>query len=232
MKLAPQWCLLAGLFIGGLFPISAVADRAAVAGDPEDAPFGVGGAFDPVSTPVMERQAFFGSRRDALALRWKHRLSGEHSLSFAAGYGDDPYLDDSGREGPGTVAALSWTGQWGSRWRPQLFGSLFTGDDSVKDEYARNLERRYYGFALGGRLQLFERHSPFVSFRMLRGEEGGDLVEPDPLEYSRVTAGWDWQIRPNWRLRAEADYSFSDTGFNLFRYERTGIFFSTRFDFR
>lgn len=231
MKLVPQCCLAAGLFIGGLFPISSVADRSNLVVD-ADIPFGVSGAFDAVSTPLQERQALFGLSREALALRWKHRLSGEHSFSFAAGYGDDPYLDDSAREGVGTMAALSWTSQWGSRWRPQVSGSLFTGDDTVRDEDYRTLERRYYGFALGGRLQLFERHSPFVSFRMLRGEEGGDLLEPDPLEYSRMTAGWDWQIRPNWRLRAEADYISSETGFNLYRYERTGIFFSTRFDFR
>ena len=231
MKLAPQCYLAVGLLVGGLFPMSAVADRSTLYVDPE-IPFGVSRTFDTLSTPLLERQALFGASREALALRWQHRLSGEHSFSFAAGYGDDPYLDDDAREGPGTMAALSWTSQWGSRFRPQVSGSLFTGDDTVRDDEYRSLERRYYGFSIGGRLQLFERHSPFVSFRMLRGEEGGDLLEPDPLEYSRMTAGWDWQIRPNWRLRAEADYISSDSGLNLYRYERSAIFFSTRFDFR
>ena len=84
-------------------------------------------------------------------------------------------------------------------------------------------------------MTVFERHSPFVSFRMLRGE----YATPDPddmlassTDYSRLTAGWDWQVLPNWRLRAEAEYTLSDTGLDLDVDERSRFFFSTRFDFR
>ena len=84
-------------------------------------------------------------------------------------------------------------------------------------------------------MTVFESHSPFVSFRMLRSEyangDVGDTLAPSP-EYSRLSAGWDWQVLPNWRLRAQAEYTLSDTAPDLYGNDRRRIFFSTRFDFR
>lgn len=223
--------LSAVLWVGTGSPIAGLADPLSTGGGVDGSTFGLTRTIDPLSQGVLERQALFGSRREALALQWQHRLSEEHSLALTAGYGEDPYLDEAVRDGAGTMASLAWTSQWGSRLRPQISGSLFAGDDSVKDELYRSLERRYYGLAVGGRLQL-ERHSPFLSFRMLRSEDAVDPLDPNSPEYSRLTAGWDWQIRRNWRFRAEADYTLYDTGLNLYRYDRAGVFFSTRFEFR
>lgn len=168
-----------------------------------------------------------------LALKWQHHLNQAHTFTLAAGYGDDVYLEETPYETVSTMASLSWTRQWGPRM--SLTGSLFVGDEEARDDVFQHLEREYFGFSLGGRLQVFERHSPFLSFRMLRSDYDDD-VTADPLasstEYSHLTAGWDWQVRPNWRLRASADYTLENLSLDLDRYDRSRIVFSTRFDFR
>ena len=189
----------------------------------------------PLAAPYQSRRLLNGGEKDLLAIQWQHPLNEAHNLTFAAGYGDDVYLNEKRYDPVSAMASVSWTGRWNRRWQPAVSGSLFVGDENASDDISRSLERRYFGFSVGGRMTVFERHSPFVSFRMLRGE----YATPDPddmlassTDYSRLTAGWDWQVLPNWRLRAEAEYTLSDTGLDLDVDERSRFFFSTRFDFR
>jgi hypothetical protein len=227
---------LLSVFALGLFSCGAFAGSD-LSGTPDanSGTFSFGGAVDPLSQTLAERRAVFTGQSDVLSLRWSHRLTEEGSLSLAAGLGDDPNVDESQREGStSTMASLSWINQWGGKFRPSLTGSLFASDSLLRDESYGSVERRYYGFAIGGRVTLFEHHSPFVSFRMLRSDElsnTSDTLTNSP-EYARLTAGWDWQIRPHWRVRAEADYSLSDPNLNLYRFDRSGIFFTTHLDFR
>jgi hypothetical protein len=175
-------------------------------------------------------------QKQLLALKWQHQPVGGHSLRFSAGYGDDVYLEKMPYDSVSTMAELAWTGQGAGRFRPSLSGSLFVGDAATRDEAYRHLDRKYVGFTLGGRVTLFKTHSPYISFKRLRASYDEAALE-DPLavsaEISRLTAGWDWQVRPNWRLRAEADYMLEDDfSLSLDRYDRSRVLFSTRFNFR
>ncbi|MFQ5994597.1 MAG: hypothetical protein ACE5K1_05840 [Acidiferrobacterales bacterium] len=179
----------------------------------------------------------YGERRDRLlAVRWEHRLGHRQSLAFSAGHGDEPNPDH--RVKPystiGSVASVAWQNRWQGKLRPSLTSSVFYGDESAKDDLYRHLDRRYFGVSFSGRLTLFEKHTPFVSVHMLRSDYEQDVGD-DPLavpEYSRLTAGWDWQIQPNLRLRAGADYTADELSLRPYRYDRSRIFFSTRYDFR
>lgn len=189
--------------------------------------------------PLYERPRLFngknGRTQNLLAVKWQHRLTQEHSFALSAGYGDDLYLENKQPAAVSTMASLSWTGEWGGRMRPRITGSLFVGDEDARDDPYRDLDRKYFGLTIGGRVTLFERHSPYLSFKMLRSDYDVDLSEDPfapPAEYSRLTAGWDWQVRPNWLLRAGADYTLENFSLDLERYERSRIFFSTRFNFR
>lgn len=177
-----------------------------------------------------------GEQQQLFALKWQHQPVDGHSLSISAGYGDDVYLEEIPYDSVSTMAELAWAGQGAGRFRPSLSGSLFVGEADTRDEKYQHLDRKYVGFTLGGRVTLFEKHSPYLSFRMLRTSYDEAALE-DPLatseEISRLTAGWAWQVRPNWRLRAEADYTLEDDfSLDLDRYDRSRVFFSTRFDFR
>ena len=177
-----------------------------------------------------------GQQKQLLALKWQHQPFDGHSLRFAAGYGDDVYLEEMSYDSVSTMAELAWTSQGVGRLRPRLSGSLFVGEADTRGEAYRHLDRKYMGFTVGGRVTLSEKHSPYISFRMLRASYDEDPLE-DPLsasaEISRLTAGWDWQVRPNWRLRAEADFTLEDEfSLNLDRYDPSRVVFSTRFDFR
>ncbi len=175
-------------------------------------------------------------QRQLLALKWQHQPADGHSLKFSAGYGDDVYLDEVPDDSVSTMAELAWTGQGSGRFRPSLSGSLFVGDAAARDEGYRHLDRKYVGFTVGGRVTLHDTHSPYISFKRLKASYD-EAVLDDPLaastEISRLTAGWDWQVRPNWRLRAEADFTLEDEfSLNFDRYDPSRLFFSTRFDFR
>ncbi len=189
-------------------------------------------------TPTEQSPLFnsAGQQKQLLALKWRHQPVDGHSLRLSAGYGDDVYLEEMPYDSVSTMAELAWTGQGAGRFRPSLSGSLFVGEADTRDEAYRHLDRKYVGFTLGGRVTLFKTHSPYISFRRLRASYGEAALE-DPLvasaEISRFTAGWDWQVRPNWRLRAEADYTLEDDfSLSFNRYNRSRVFFSTRFDFR
>ena len=223
------------LISGGLLP------GVTIAGTPGEIAAGQGQTdvldqVQPLAASYQRRHLFNGRNQDLLAIKWQHPLNEAHNLTFAAGYGDDVYLNERRSDPVSAMASVSWTGRWTGRWQPAVSGSVFLGDESPGDDAAfRSLERRYFGFSVGGRMTVFERHSPFVSFRMLRGEyttsDPVDVLAPS-TDYSRLTAGWDWQVLPHWRLRAEAEYMLSDTGPDLYGDDRSRIFFSTRFDFR
>ncbi|GMQ89726.1 MAG: hypothetical protein BMS9Abin10_0057 [Gammaproteobacteria bacterium] len=226
----------------GLWPIVTAADASGLqlyASDlsgytdagaaPGTGPLGV-----PFSRPRLSFSGQDKRQQNLLALKWEHRLSQAQSFAFAAGYADEPYAEEKPYESESRTASFSWTSTLTGKMQPRLTGSLFIGDEDAKGQPYQYLDRRYYGVSLGGRLTLFEKHSPYLSLQMLRSDYDGDVTD-DPfalLEYSRLIAGWDWQVRPNWRLRAEADYLANDLSLNPYRYDKSRIFFSTRFDFR
>lgn len=224
------------VLLGGMLPAVVFADEVlqpygASAASPTSA-----AAYETL-TPTEQFPLFNNAsqQKQLLALKWQHQPVDGHSLRFSAGYGDDVYLEETPTDSVSTMAELAWTGQGGGRLRPSLSGSLFMGEAEARDEAYQHLDRKYVGITLGGRVTLFETHSPYVSFRMLRASYDEAALESTAAspETSRLTAGWDWQVRPNWRLRAEADYTLEDDfSVSLDRYDRSRVLFSTRFDFR
>ncbi len=207
-------------------------------GDTTFGPYPEDGTIQSLATPSFldEGSVVQGGTRGQglLAVKWQHRINEENIFTLSAGYGDDVYLEETPYDSVSTMAALSWTSRWTPRMR--ITGSLFVGDEDTRDDVFQHLTRKYFGFSLGGRLNLLPRHSSYVSFKLLRSDFENDLVEGDPLapskEHARVTAGWDWQVSANWRLRAGADYTLDDLSLNFDRYDRSRVFFNTRFDFR
>jgi hypothetical protein len=222
------------VIVGGLLPASAFADATGKAANSQGQAE-VMQNVQPLVAPYSRDSLFSGHSKDLLAIQWQHRLNEAHSLTLAAGYGDDVYLDEKRYDPVSAMASVGWTGQWSGRWRPAVSGSVFVGDENTSADTYRNLDRRYFGFSVGGRMTFFDKHSPFVSFRMLRNDFGNtelvDSLAASP-DYSRLTAGWDWQVLPNMRLRAEAEYTLYDSGPTIYGNDERRIFFSTRFDFR
>ncbi len=192
----------------------------------------------PLGLPLTRPQVSFNNQdqreQRLLAVQWEHRLNRGHSFAISAGYANEPDVQDKPYESKSTTASFSWTSKLTGKVQPRLTGSFFVGDEAATEQSYQYLDRRYYGLSFGGRLTLFEKHSPYLSLQMLRSDYGNDVTD-DPLalpEYSRLIAGWDWQVQPNWRLRAEADYLANDLSLNPYRYDKSRVFFSTRFDFR
>jgi hypothetical protein len=234
MKGRPTFVWAFVVVVGGLLPAAVFADSTGRAANGQGQAE-VMDTVQPLMAPYSGDPLSSGHNKDLLAIQWRHRLNEAHSLALAAGYGDDVYLDEKRYDPVSAMASVGWTGQWGGRWRPAVSGSVFVGDENTPTEAYRNFDRRYFGFSVGGRMTFFDKHSPFVSFRMLRNESGnGEPVDPLAVssDYSRLSAGWDWQVLPNWRLRAEAEYTLYDTGPSLYGNDERRIFFSTRFDFR
>jgi hypothetical protein len=194
---------------------------------------------DRFTLPVMHQELRtdreHGLKYDAFGLAWSRRLDSNNLVSLSAQYGDYAYQDQTTRDTINSVAALGWSGELSGAARLRVSSSIYLGGESAKDETYRWLGRRYYGLTLDGRFTPYRNHTPYASLRLQRS----DYLNEDPLsssarreDYSRLAAGWDWQVLPNWGLRAEANYSLNNSSVDSYGYDHTRVLFSTRFDFR
>lgn len=186
---------------------------------------------------------------NALAIEWQHSLNAANLLTLNARYGDS-YSDQelpgpfdrlragsttgSAQAASGTTATLSWSTLFGGESR--LSGRLYVGDEEAK--LAANGDRRYFGMQLEGRYGLWRDHAPFASLLWQRsnheapdntGLAGASLRREN---FSRFAAGWNWQVSRGWDVRAEANYRLADDSAEAGEFDRTQLYFSTRYGFR
>lgn len=199
--------------------------------------FELGG--DRFSVPLTHREGW-GEQGDYLslnsvALEWQRALGMHHLLNAGAHLGSYEYDVRNPRSANALQASVGWTGIYGGDTRPQLGGTLYMGDEDVEETALGYFGRRYYGLTLDGAFTPYRGHSPFLSLRF----QWSDYDEPDPAfraarkeDYSRLGAGWDWQVSSQWRMRAQADYSINSSNLTPYEFDRSRLFFSTRYDFR
>ena len=172
---------------------------------------------------------------DALGVEWSRRLNSQNLLTLSAQYGDYAYADQPLGDTIHSVAAFAWSSELSGALHPRLSSSIYLGDESAKDDAYRSLGRRYYGITLDGRFTPYPKHTPYASLRLQRSDyltEDTLLSVPRREDFSRLAAGWDWQVQPNWGLRAEANYSLNNSSVESFGYDHARVLFTTRFDFR
>lgn len=191
----------------------------------------------PTITPDGNALAGTNNRLSGFGIKLRHRVDAANSIALSAGYSETPWSV----QGPtnldvlDTRAALSWTSRWSGGLQPGMTGSVFVGDESMRDETYQRLGRRYYGFSLGGELRLTQEHTPYLSYRVRRNLD--DPSDPNYLatpydDRSQIAAGWRWQVQQNWSLQAEARYGLNGANLDPYSPDRSRIFFGTRFDFR
>lgn len=202
-----------------------------------------GGARDTSTVRVIGEYDQFSesgkAKPSSFGIAWQHRLSARDQLSVSAEHADS--LRYTGYADAGdTRAAVAFTREFDAAWRPSFTGSVFLGDESARTEEARAIGRKYMGFTVGGQLNVFRSHSPYVAFQMRRsyyeGNGAGDALLAGGVaraeDQSRLSAGWRWQVQPQMSLEAGASLGlglgFTDTTVN----EGNRVYFGTRFDFR
>lgn len=176
------------------------------------------------------------SRLSGFGVKWQHRVDAGNTFALSAGYSEVPWRSSITRlDALDTRAAVSWSGTWSGDWQPGLTGSVFFGDESVRDEAYQQLGRKYYGFSVGGELRVARHHRPYLSYLMKRNfynpDDPNSLIAPYE-DHAEVLAGWKWQVQSNWSLQAEARYGLNGTNIDPYTLDRSRIFFGTRFDFR
>lgn len=178
------------------------------------------------------------NRLAGFGVNWQHRLDASNSLALSAGYSESAweYRPALNLDVYDTRAALSWTSIGSGSFRPGFTGSVFVGDENVRDEAYQRLGRRYYGFSVGGQVTVFQEHTPYLFFRHRRNFESA-FDDPATLLYgeeerSLLSAGWRWEVQPNWSLQAEAIYGLGGSAVDPYAPDRSRFFFGTRFDFR
>lgn len=209
----------------------AVSDTFDVSAGPEIR-FGSGS----LRLPVTHREYLDDQQRmhrfNALGVEWEQELLPGHRLSLAAEHGGHAAVEETGIDTSRTRASVTVSSALPEWSGAQLSGTVFLGDETPRDEVYRHLGRRFYGFSLEGRFTAFRSHSPYTSFQLQRSNYDTADTAPRWEDYSRLAAGWDWQIMPNWGLRAEANYSLNTSNERAYEYDRSELFFSTRFNFR
>lgn len=190
--------------------------------------------------PVTHREYLDDQQRahrfNALGVEWEQELLPGHRLALTAERGGHTAVDETGLDTSRLRASVKLSSELPALSGAQLSGTVFLGDETPKDEVYRYLGRRFYGFSLEGRFTAFRHHSPYTSFQLQRSDydaaDAAVAMTPRWEDYSRLAAGWDWQIMPNWGLRAEANYSLNTSNERAYEYDRSELFFSTRFNFR
>lgn len=177
------------------------------------------------------------NRVNAFGVQWQHRLDAKNSFAVSAEYGEGVAVFPIRLDTLDTRAAFSWTSQFSGGIKPNLTSSVFLGDETAREEIYRHLGRKYYGFAVGGSLTLFQAHTPYVSFKMQKSlyepAEDSLLVSPRSDDRSLLSAGWKWQVQRGLSLQAEASYGLGSTANpELYNPERSRILFGTRYGFK
>lgn len=169
---------------------------------------------------------------DSFGLKWRHRFENAGSLTVSARYGKGASIlaDESLKDTANKLASVSWTS---GLERSGLTGSLYFGDEQISDTQV-NEENGYrvYGFAVGGHWSLIGHHTPYVSLRYQTTDQEVMTGLTDYDRYTRISAGWNWQVQPNWQIRAEANFTYDQPRWNLLNVDRARVLFSTRFDIK
>jgi hypothetical protein len=174
---------------------------------------------------------------NALAIEWQHNLNADNLVTLSARYDNSLSGNADVSRTSGTAATLSWRSLFAGDSR--ISGKLFVGDQDARDRRSGNGERRYYGLQVEGRYTLWRDHAPFASLQWQRNNydvvdssvQGGSLLKQESI--SRFAAGWNWQVRPSWDVRAEANYRLpDDSTVDVPDIDRAQLYFSTHYGFR
>lgn len=175
--------------------------------------------------------------RNALGVKWRHQFGDSSHLTVSAQYGTSQNGPDSGLNSfsSSKLASVSWTSAWPGAGERAITGSLFFGDEQARNSSTVDVTRQVYGMSVGGKWALSATHTPFISYRYQTGLGENALVSPDLFQLDNATylsAGWNWQVKPNWSIQAEADFAYQQPTLDLFNVNSTRLFFRTRYDFR
>lgn len=175
---------------------------------------------------------------NALGVKWRHQFGESSHLTLGARYSQNQFNGVDHHE-PGNsasqLASVSWTSAWQGEGERAITGSLFFGDEKANNGSTIDASRQIYGLSVGGKWALSANHTPFVSYRYQTGVgdtgySGSNLFEFDNATH--LSAGWNWQVKPNWSIQAEADFAYQSPTLDLFNTNNTRLFFRTRYDFR
>lgn len=196
---------------------------------------GVSLGAESISVPLSYRRAQYrngDSRKlDSFGVKWRHHFDGAGSLTLLARYGKGAYQygAEPSQDAANTLASVSWNSGFE---HSGVTGSLYLGDERVIDTQTIEAQRRVYGFAVGGHWNLGSEHTPYVSLRYQTSDQPLLSGLTDYDRYTRISAGWNWQVRSNWQVRAEANFTYDEPRWNLLNFDRTRIQFSTRYDIK
>ncbi len=197
----------------------------------------VGFAFgeETISVPLYYRRSQLSTdnqqQLDGFGIKWRHRFENIGSVTVMARYGRGEYTlaNEDSLDAANRLASVSWTSGFN---KSGVTGSFYIGDEQVSELTTANNGRTIYGFAVGGHWLLGSSHAPYVSLRYQNSDQAAISGLTDYDKYTRISAGWNWQIKSNWRVRAEANFTYDEPRWNLLNFDRTRIQFTTRFDIK
>lgn len=194
-------------------------------------------------TLPLSRQVFSVDHRryssyDAAALEWTYTLSAAQRLVLAASRGLASYDNQPTRDARATSAWLGWSTIAGRA----RFGvtARYGQDDPRVDSFGTPAQsnafmgRHTTALGFDARYRLWSSHVPRFGV-LLQGSrhDGADpvfvVVRHD--QYAVLVAGWDWQVRPGWILRADVNHATNRSNIDLYDFDRTQVLLGVRHDF-
>lgn len=192
-----------------------------------------------ISIPLTVRRNLAGDgteqAQNAWGVKWRHRFSDSNQLTVSARYGNNRMNNSDLSVSASKLAAVSWTSALADQGASSITGSVFFGNEAASDKNDLEASRKVYGLALGGKWSVSPKHTPFVAYRYQAGYDEMGTTALTAFEFgdaANISAGWNWQVAPNWSFQAEARFGYNSPTLDLFDVKSTRVFFTTRYDFR
>lgn len=176
---------------------------------------------------------------DAAGLEWSYAISARQVMILGTSYGLVRYVDQPTRDARLHSAWFGWNAKLGLT---HLGFNFRYGQDNARIDFNETLSqsnafmgRQYYALGLDARYRWRPRHAPRLSVLLQSSRHDG--TDPDFIlrrqdQYLYYGVGWDWQLRPDWMLRADLGYITNRSNIDIHDYDRLQILVGARYDFR
>lgn len=176
----------------------------------------------------------YGTTLEAL-----NSFSPQYTAGLALNYLSLIYPNQKLRDSTQLTIGTTLTKRWSTKGAPVLYGGLFAGNESSKDqsEGARSVaDRSLYGIQVGGGYQ----YSDSVAIRLMALAQASDYTAPylalptmpkrsETLYYAELSLPW--LVGENWKVTPTYTYSQNSSNIDMYNYVRNQYAVYVRRDF-
>ncbi len=167
-------------------------------------------------------------------VQWLYNLSPSQQLTLFGQYASLDYPDQSPRDANRYIGGIGYSQAFAAQYSPVVFGSVYGGQEKVRNSAFPWLGFMPIGLRLGGQLSLTDRALLFASasyeYRRYDGIEPLFLIRRQDNQVD-ARLGLAYLVAPSWTLTPQVAYTYNFSNIELNEYDRFVGSVSVRRDF-